>query len=136
MHFCVLFGFIFRFKKQRSIKRNFITAHHPSSLISTMAGSSSSSQRYVALERTLFTPIDKLEVHCETFVNFDSLADNGFDFREIVKFQGWEKFFDRLLGPGFPTLVKEFWIHASVFPEVVVSSVMGKKYMVTEQLIK
>lgn len=136
MHFCLLFGFIRCFKKQNSLERKFITAHHSSSSNSTMAGSSSSSQKYVSLERTLFTPVEKLEVHCETFVNFDSSADNGFDFREIVKFQGWENFFDRLLGPVFPVLVKEFWIHASVYPKVVVSSVMGTKYMVTEQLIR
>lgn len=69
-------------------------------------------------------------------MDFRSLDDNGFDFKEIVKFQGWEKFFDRLLDPVFPTLVKELWIHASVYPKVVVSSVMGTKFMVTEQLIK
>lgn len=136
MHFCLLFGFIRCFKKQNSFERKFTAAHHSSSSNSKMASSSSSSQKYVALERTLFTPVDKLEVHCETFVNFDSFADNGFDFREIVKFQGWEKFFDRLLGPVFPVLVKEFWIHASVYPKVVVSSIMGTKYMVTEQLIR
>lgn len=136
MRFGVLFGFIFHFKKQQSIKRKFISAHHSSSSNSAMAGSSSSSQKYVALEMTLFTPVDKLEVHCETFVDFDSLADNGFDFREIVKFQGWEKFFERLPGPVFPVLVKEFWIHASVYPKVVVSSVMGTKFMVTEQLLR
>lgn len=101
-----------------------------------MAGSSSSSQKYIALERTLFTPVDKLEVHCETYVDFDSLADNGFDFREAVKFQGWEKFFERLPGPVYPALVKEFWIHASSYPKVVVSSVMGTKFMVTEELLK
>lgn len=136
MRFCVLFGFIFHFKKNRFLKKNFITAHHSSSLNSTMAGSSSSSQKYVALDRTLFTPVDKLEVYCESFVNFESLADNGLDFRSIVEFQGWEKFFDRLLGLVFPTLVKEFLIHAFVYPKVVVSSVMGTKFMVTELLIK
>lgn len=137
MRFGVLFGFIFHHKKQRSIKKKFISVHHSSLSQSTMAeSSSSSSQKYVALKRTLFTPVDKLEVQCENFVDFDSLAENGFDFREAVKYQGWEKFFDRLPGPVYPTLVKEFWIHASSYPKVVVSSVMGTKFMVTEELLR
>lgn len=136
MRFCVLFGFIFLFKKQHFLKKKFIAANRSSTLKSNMAGSSSSSQKYVALERTLFTPIDKLEVHCEILVDFRSLADNGFDFQDIVRFQGWEKYFDRLIGPVFPTLIKEFWIHASAYPKVVISSVMGTKFMITEQLIK
>lgn len=101
-----------------------------------MAGSSSSSQKYVALKRTMFTPMDKLDVQCENFVDFESLAENGFDFREQVKFQGWEKFFERLPGPVYPALVKEFWIHASQYPNVVVSSVMGRKLMVTEEMLR
>lgn len=135
MRFGVLFGFIFHHKKQRSLKKKFISAHHSSPSSSTMDGSSSSSQKYVALERTLFTPVDKLDVQCETFVDFDSIAENGFDFREAVKFQGWEKFFERLPGPVYPTLVKEFWIHAW-YPKVVLSSVMGTKLMVTEELLR
>lgn len=145
MRFCILFGFIFRFKSQRcfnkklfkksSIKKKFSSKHRSSSQ-SNMAGSSSSSQKYAALERTLFTPVDKLDVQCENYVDFDSLAENGFDFRDAIKFQGWEKFFDRLPSPVYPTLVKEFWIHASWHPKVVVSSVMGTKFMVTEELLR
>lgn len=101
-----------------------------------MAGSSSLSKQYVALKRTMFTPVDKLDVQCENFVDFDSLAENGFDFREAIRFQGWEKFFDRLSGPVYPTLVKELWIHASLYPKVVVSSVMGKKLIVTEEMLR
>lgn len=137
MHFCFRLGFDYLIKNQGVLNR----IKRKSSITSpsqktTMDGSSSSSQKYVELERTLFTPVDKLEVHCEMLVDFISLADNGFDIQNIVHFQGWVKYFDRLIGPVFPTLVKEFWIHASAYPKVIISSVMGTKLMITEDLIK
>lgn len=86
----------------------------------TATGSSSSpiqpSEQYVESTRTLLTPINQLEVLCETMVDFRSLAANGFDLCHAVEFQVWTKFFDRLIGPVYPILVKEFWIHAKVSP--------------------
>ena len=72
-----------------------------------------SSEQYEEPYRTLLTPIKNLEVLSELIVDFNSLKENGFDLSEEVKAQGWEKYFDRLVGPTFPILVKEFWIHAS-----------------------
>lgn len=141
MRFCVLHGFIFQFKNKRGLNQrrssSLITASSSRSTINKekMVGSSSSSQNYTALERTFFTPVDQLEVLCELMVDFRSLADNGYDFYRTIQFQGWEKYFDRLIGPVFPTLVKEFWIHATTYPTVIISSVMGKKLMITEKII-
>lgn len=103
-------------------------------LMTTMA-TSTSSQIYKEPMRTLLTPVNKLEVLCELMVDFDSMAENGFDFRQIVRFQGWTKYFERLVGPVFPILVKEFWIHAQVYPKFILSSVMGKAIVITEKLI-
>lgn len=139
MHFCLLLGFDYLVKNKRVLKsseRSSFVRTISSSQKSTMASSSSSSSKYVTLQRTMFTPVDDLEVLCEMLVDFKSLADNGFDFYNVVLFQGWEKYFDRLVGPVFPTLVKEFWIHASAYPKVIISSVMGKKLMITEKIIK
>lgn len=97
--------------------------------------SSTSSQVYKEPERTLLTLVNKLEVLCELMVDFESMVENGFDFRHSMHHQGWIKYFERLVGTVYPTLVKEFWIHAQAYPIVIISSVMGKKLMITEKLI-
>lgn len=97
--------------------------------------SESTSQTYTKLKRTLLTPINQPKVLCELMVDFKSLADNGYDFRHTIRFQGWNRYLYRLIGPVFPSLVKEFWIHAQAYPKVIISSVMGKKPMINEKLI-
>ncbi|KAL5074103.1 hypothetical protein RYX36_013087, partial [Vicia faba] len=47
----------------------------------------------------------------------------------------WTKYFDRLIDPVFPKLVKEFWIHATTSNRHVMSYVMGKKIVIIEDLI-
>ena len=54
---------------------------------------------------------------------------------EDVTAQGWNRYFDRLLGPVFPILVKEFWIHATSSNHQVTSCLMGKKIVITEDLV-
>ena len=92
-------------------------------------------EQYEEPFRTLLTPIDNLEVLSELIVDFESLQENGFNLSEEVKAQGWNRYFDRLLGPTFPILVKEFWIHALSSNHQVTSYVMGKKIVITEDLI-
>ena len=53
---------------------------------------------------------------------------------EDVTAQGWNRYFDRLLGPTFPIIVKEFWIHATSSNHQFTSYVMGKKIVITEDL--
>ena len=94
-----------------------------------------SSEQYQVPFRTLLTPVKNLEVLSELIIDFESLKENGFDLTEEVRAQKWERYFDRLVGPTFPALVKEFWIHAKVSKHLVISSVMGKKIVISEDLI-
>lgn len=138
MHFCAAHCLIFKpnikIKLNRRRRKSHIATSSSQQHQSTMS-SASTSQTYIEPERTLLTLINKLEVFCELMVDFKSMADNGYDFRHTVRFQGWIKYFDRLVGPVFPTLVKEFWIHAQAYHKVIISSVMGKKLMIIEKLI-
>lgn len=74
----------------------------------TLSSTMQPSEQYVEPTRTMLTPINQLEVLCETMVDFRSLEENGFDLCPTVEFQGWTKFFDRLIDPVYPLLVKEF----------------------------
>ena len=80
-------------------------------------------------------PPKELVCLAEHRIDFDNLSQNGFDLCEEVHFQGWEKFFTRLDGPVYGTLVKEFWKHAECDRHHVVSHVLGKRIIITEQTI-
>ena len=41
----------------------------------------------------LATPFDKLEVLCESLVDFDNMKRNGIDLTEELRMQGWETYF-------------------------------------------
>lgn len=84
---------------------------------------------------TLNILIDELKVLYKTFVDFKNLKDNGFDFYETLYFQGWKEFFERLTGPIYPVLVKQFWIHVIATKDTISSFVMNKKIVVTEKSI-
>ena len=99
------------------------------------APESSSTEQYEEPIRTLLTPVDNLEVLSELIIDFESLQENGFNLYEDVTAQGWNRCFDRLLGPTFPILVKEFCIHATSSNHQVTSYVMGKKIVRIEDLI-
>ena len=83
-----------------------------SSNVSAGSQKEASSEQYQVPFRTLLTPVKNLEVLSELIIDFGSLKENGFDLTEEVRAQKWERYFDRLVGPTFPMLVKEFWIHA------------------------
>ena len=106
-----------------------------SSNVSAGSQQDASSEQYQIPFRTLLTPVKNLEVLSELIVDFTSLKENGFDLTEEIRAQGWEKYFDRLVGPTFPILVKEFWIHASASTHQVTSYIMGKKIVITEDHI-
>ena len=74
----------------------------PAPQINVLGSSSTpNEERYVEPTRTLLTPIDTLEVLCELIVDFESMKENGHDLTPDVEFQGWTKYFDRLIGPVF-----------------------------------
>ena len=97
--------------------------------------SSSTAERYEEPSRTPLSPIDSLEVLCKLIIHFESMKENSYDLTPGVEFQGWTRYFDRLLGPVFPKLVKEFWIQASTSNHQVTSYVMGKNISISEDLI-
>lgn len=82
-------------------------------------------------EIILNTLVDELLVLCETIVDFKSLKDNSFNFSEILEFQGWKGFFERLIGPVYPVLVKKFWIHVVYTKDTITSFFMNMKIVVT-----
>ena len=73
-----------------------------SSNVSAGSQKEASSEQYQVPFRTLLTPVKNLEVLSELIVDFSSLKENGFDLTEEVRAQGWERYFDRLVGPTFP----------------------------------
>ena len=79
-----------------------------SSTVSAGSQQEASSEQYQIPFRTLLTPVKNLEVLSELIIDFNSLKENGFDLTEEIRAQGWERYFDRLVGPTFPILVKEF----------------------------
>src|ERR1044072_7212809 len=88
-----------------------------------------------AAQVTSSLPPSKLQCLAEHRVDFDNLLQNGFDLREEVHSQGWEKFFTRMNGPVYGALVKEFWKQADCDHHHVVSHVLGKRFIITEQTI-
>ncbi|XP_057443578.1 uncharacterized protein LOC130735682 [Lotus japonicus] len=100
-------------------------------------------QRFEAAQQILNTPnvvtcVKKVEelVECnEAIVDFDNLADHGFDIRDQVNLQGWSGYFDRLCGPIYNKLVVEFWKNAVCNDYYVVSHVLDKKIVISEESI-
>jgi hypothetical protein len=80
-------------------------------------------------------PVEQLEVLKESRVKFNSMAANKMDLRQDVAFQGWGHFFERLHGPIYEKIVKEFWKHATCDDHYIVSHVLGRKVVITEKLI-
>jgi hypothetical protein len=76
-----------------------------------------------------------LQVVKEYRVDFHNIQQNGLDLREELTFQGWENFFARLHGPVYEALVKEFWRQAEHDENYVVSHVLGRKIIITEESI-
>src|ERR1044072_2010519 len=80
-------------------------------------------------------PVDDLQVLKELRVDFNNFASNGMDTWPEVISQGWENYFARLHGPVYEKLVKEFWKQADYDNHHVVSHVLGKRIIITEETI-
>ncbi|XP_058784369.1 uncharacterized protein LOC131659153 [Vicia villosa] len=80
--------------------------------------------------------MDELEVLSETMVDFDNLQEHNLNLKNNMLVQGWELFFNRLIGPVYPELVKEFWVHATLMPKAILSFVCGQEIYITENLIR
>ncbi|XP_058782158.1 uncharacterized protein LOC131656459 [Vicia villosa] len=80
--------------------------------------------------------MDELEVLCEMMVDFDNLQKHNLHLKNNMLLQGWEPFFNRLIGVVYPELVKEFWFHAMLLPKAIISFVCGQEISITENLIR
>src|SRR4051812_41500137 len=81
-------------------------------------------------------PTDELKVLCESAVDFNNLRANGFLCDVRILEQGWSKYLDRLVGPIYPELLKDFWVHATVTSTAIISFVLGHEVVITEKLIR
>src|SRR4051812_26662684 len=86
--------------------------------------------------KTCLIPTKELEVLCESIVDINNLKANGFQCDVRIFEQGWSKYLDRLVGPIYPELVKDFWVHATVTPTAIISFVLGHEVVITEKLIR
>src|SRR3954463_8792155 len=86
--------------------------------------------------KTCLIPMEELEVLCESAVDINNLKANGFKCDVRIFEQGWSKYLDRLVGPIYPELVKDFWVHATVTPTAIISFVLGHEVVITEKLIR
>ncbi|XP_058765541.1 uncharacterized protein LOC131639040 [Vicia villosa] len=81
-------------------------------------------------------PLYQLEVICELMVDVENLEKHEIHLEENMRFQGWAPMFYDLCGPVYPDLVKEFWIHATVMPKVILSLVHGELFLITESILR
>src|SRR3954471_13035659 len=86
--------------------------------------------------KTCMIPTNELEVLCESAVEFANLRANGFQSDARILAQGWSNYLDRLVGPIYPELVKDFWVHATVTQTAIISFVLGHEVVITEKLIR
>src|SRR3954466_8617910 len=86
--------------------------------------------------KTCLIPTKELEVLCESAVDINNLKANGFQCDARILEQGWSKYLDRLVGPIYPELVKDLWVHATVTPTAIISFMLGHEVVITEKLIR
>ncbi|XP_057452570.1 uncharacterized protein LOC130744398 [Lotus japonicus] len=84
---------------------------------------------------TCIKNVEELVVYNEARVDFDNLAEHGFDIRDQVDLQGWSGYFNRLCGPIYYKLVVEFWKNAVCNDYYVVSHVLDRKIVISEESI-
>ena len=91
--------------------------------------------------KTFKGDISNLEILKECTIDSTSLLENGMSkILSDISSQKWEKYFEILSGPIFPTLVKEFWANARIMqPEsngcVILSVVSGFPIMINSHII-
>ena len=91
--------------------------------------------------KTFKGDISDLEILKECTIDSTSLLENGMSkILSDISSQKWEKYFEILSGPIFPTLVKELWANAPVMqPEsndcVILSVVSGFPIMINSHVI-
>lgn len=102
---------VYKFSQQMESTKQHSTASQQTTTITTSISTSIYKEPYI-LDRPphihLATPFDKLEVFCESLVDFENMKRNGIDLTLGLRKQGWENYFQHLYGPIYTFLVKEF----------------------------
>ncbi|CAL5202945.1 unnamed protein product [Lathyrus oleraceus] len=62
---------------------------------------------------------EDLKLLVEQIIDFNSFSHNGYDLWSFFRIQEWAPIFEMRNGPNYPHLVKNFWVRAEVFDEVV-----------------
>ena len=70
---------------------------------------------YVITGSTMKLQEHQLKIQVENPVDFKSLLYHGCDIKEYYVTQGLMRYFDMLNGPTYKTLVRHFWVRASVY---------------------
>lgn len=83
----------------------------------------------------LATPFDKLEVLCESLVDFENMKRKEIDLTEEHRKKWWENYFQRLYGPIYTYMVKELWRFAYSDDHYISFYVLGVKIIITEKSI-
>src|SRR4051812_328874 len=86
--------------------------------------------------KTCSIPTSDLEVLYQSSVDFENLKVHGFKPDAKTMAQGWSNYLDRLVGPIYPALVKDLWVHTTVTPTAIISFVLGHEVVITEKLIR
>jgi hypothetical protein len=97
----------------------------------------SSSQDKPAYEikgRTMSLEEWELKIQTENPVDFNSVAYHGCDIRGYYEAQGLMPYFDMLNEPTYKTLVKHFWIRASVYDRAASELEEKEKIMINPNL--
>src|ERR1044072_3505225 len=68
-------------------------------------------------------------------VDLVNLFQNDSNLYEDIHSQDWEIFFSRLKGPTYEALVKEFWKRTEYDRHYIVSHILGKRIIITEETL-
>ncbi|KEH15894.1 hypothetical protein MTR_0454s0020 [Medicago truncatula] len=75
-----------------------------------------------------------LNIQSESPVDFDSLAANGCDIGMFYEKQGLGRYFNLLNGPTYQTLVRHFWVRASIYDRKAAKIEEDEKVLLNPEL--
>ncbi|RHN51938.1 hypothetical protein MtrunA17_Chr6g0474741 [Medicago truncatula] len=89
---------------------------------------------YEIKERTMSLEEWDLKIQTENPVDFTSLAFHGCDIRRFYEAQGLMDYFNMLNRPTYQTLVRHFWVRASVYNKESVKLEETEKILINPTL--
>ncbi|AES77322.2 hypothetical protein MTR_7g009270 [Medicago truncatula] len=106
---------------------------------SSASGSSSNEQQgeapaYEIKGRTMSLEEWELNIQSESPVDFDSLAAHDCDIGKYYEKQGLGRYFNLLNGPTYQTLVRHFWVRASIYDREAAKIEEDEKVLLNPEL--